>query len=328
MIFHPHPTVNTTAAAEAAAAPATSAATVAAATAAARPCTFKGVVYAPLANITDGCEQLCTCQPDSGTVACRPRCARMNRTTSEQCVTVRDPKDQCCEIELCDVTLDDHEQSPIAVVSPPALMTAAATATTEANAGTRSTSPAATPPQEDAANAVTDGPQGKRCEHKGDTYTVGQQFHDGCEALCICQTGGQLHCVKLDCPVNFGLDVVDPHCLRWVPEPATFRAVQPKCCPERMRCVDNGTCEFRGQRFDNWQEIPSNVSGCEQHCYCERGSVECRPACAPVSALPPPQLPCHPKSARLVLMPDDECCKQWQCVSGGGGAAEANGEWR
>lgn len=43
----------------------------------------------------------------------------MNNTASEKCVKVRDPKDMCCEIELCDVTLDDHEQSAIVVVPPP-----------------------------------------------------------------------------------------------------------------------------------------------------------------------------------------------------------------
>lgn len=117
---------------------------------------FKGKEYAHHQNITDGCEQTCICL-ESGSVKCLPRCAPVNQTTSEQCVRVRNPKDMCCEILLCDVTLDDHEQSAITVVQPP---------TNSSANNTTDSSEEHLPFSNDVKH--------KQCEHKGRSYALGK----------------------------------------------------------------------------------------------------------------------------------------------------------
>lgn len=81
-------------------------------------CMYKGQKYALDERFEDGCDSICKCMASS--VDCEPRCPKLNQTAAhEQCVSVPDPKDSCCRIELCDVTLDDHEQGAIAIVPPP-----------------------------------------------------------------------------------------------------------------------------------------------------------------------------------------------------------------
>jgi hypothetical protein len=187
-------------------------------------CSHKGKAYAMNERIEIGCDEICSCHA-SGEMKCSPRCPKMNMTNSDHCVTVKDSKDSCCEVQLCDVSLDDHEQSGFVPM---------------------------TGQSKDEDVDMTSAMTG--CEYKGKKYPLNDQWHDECESLCYCDKNG-VECSKIQCPSTFGLDVVDPHCLKWEPEPATFRAIAPKCCPERMRCIDNGTCEYKGQTFDNWSEV-------------------------------------------------------------------------
>ncbi|EDW85203.2 uncharacterized protein Dwil_GK14524 [Drosophila willistoni] len=256
-------------------------------------CHYQGETYKFRERLEIGCEEICHCE-EAGKMNCRPRCPEKNHTRADKCVYVKDPKDVCCQLELCDVTLDDHEQQH------------------GQQNGLDDQQHLLFNLQEQARDAGSAHAE-PTCSFKGATYEVGQQFNDGCEQLCICNERG-IHCAKVECPSNFGLDVLNPHCIKWETVPANFVPSPPHCCPESMRCVDNGTCTYQGMEFENWSPIPANLTGCDQNCFCDNGKVECRPACPPVLALPPSDLPCEPSLARLLPIPDDECCKHWACA--------------
>ncbi|XP_037956053.1 putative epidermal cell surface receptor isoform X2 [Teleopsis dalmanni] len=262
-------------------------------------CHFNGGTYKFRERLEIGCEKICHCDED-GVMNCKSRCPVRNHTRVDKCVFVKDPKDVCCQLEFCDVTLDDHEQTP----SPPAAQNTIG----DDHYGFEEAR------DNNSADFTAIDSSEDICTFKDKQYKKDEQFYDGCEQLCICAKEG-VHCAKLKCPSTFALDVVNPHCLRWEPVPANFKPTPPSCCPDSMRCVDNGTCTYQGHMFENWSPIPTNLTGCEQHCYCENGKVECRPACPPVLALPPSDLPCHPAQARLLPIPDDECCKHWSCAN-------------
>ncbi|XP_068153803.1 putative epidermal cell surface receptor isoform X2 [Drosophila tropicalis] len=256
-------------------------------------CQYQGETYKFRERLEIGCDEICHCE-EAGKMNCRPRCPEKNHTRADKCVYVKDPKDVCCQLELCDVTLDDHEQQH------------------GQQNGLDDQQHLLFNLQEQARDAGSAHAE-PTCSFKGATYEVGQQFNDGCEQLCICNERG-IHCAKVECPSNFGLDVLNPHCIKWETVPANFVPSPPHCCPESMRCVDNGTCTYQGMEFENWSPIPANLTGCDQNCFCDNGKIECRPACPPVLALPPSDLPCEPSLARLLPIPDDECCKHWACA--------------
>lgn len=141
-------------------------------------CIYKGQKYAINERIEDGCEHICKCMASSASVECEPRCPKVNHTSAahEQCVSVPDPKDLCCHIELCDVTLDDHEQGAIAIVpAPPSLVDALKNRTdshtnhtsNESNNDYKElTSTAATGDNRDPTEEYD-------CQHNGSKYKIG-----------------------------------------------------------------------------------------------------------------------------------------------------------
>lgn len=57
------------------------------------------------------------------------------------------------------------------------------------------------------------------CSHKGRYYKPGQDFYEECIHRCICTERLEVHCVAIECPVTFGLDLIDPNCLDWDLDP-------------------------------------------------------------------------------------------------------------
>ncbi|GLG97972.1 Uncharacterized protein GBIM_04619 [Gryllus bimaculatus] len=162
-------------------------------------------------------------------------------------------------------------------------------------------------PDEPHQHAMPEAMPEGGCVYKGSNYSRGEEFHDGCKAYCQCTEQG-VQCADLECPSDFGLDVLDPHCLRWEVLPVGFEPSPPRCCPDSVRCVSNGTCDYGGERFANFAHIPARLTGCERRCYCDAGNVTCQPACQPMPAAPPPDLACAPHEARLDHVPGDDCC--------------------
>ena len=83
---------------------------------------------------------------------------------------------------------------------------------------------------------------------------------------------------SIECPSLFGLDVINPFCLEWESND-DFIAQPPMCCPPVPKCKFDGACTYKGIKFQNTDNIPANMSGCEQRCYCEDGEVKCQDAC-------------------------------------------------
>lgn len=147
-------------------------------------CFYKGKKYAINEKIEDGCESICKCMSSSATVECEPRCPKMNHTATshEQCVNVPDPKDLCCHIELCDVTLDDHEQgSAISIVpAPPSfdgMKIKKGNHTTNLLSSyykeRSSTAAGMIPSNATAAATVQNSNENFDCEHNGNKYKIG-----------------------------------------------------------------------------------------------------------------------------------------------------------
>lgn len=70
------------------------------------------------------------------------------------------------------------------------------------------------------------------CNYRGKSYKIDAEWYDECLHFCVCVEGGKNECVSIECPTDFGLDLLDRTCLDWETVPADFKPQAPNCCPQ------------------------------------------------------------------------------------------------
>lgn len=239
-------------------------------------CVLKNATYLQGQRFYDGCEQQCQCL-GFGDMVCSSRCPPTAPAPGQNCVTLQDPSDPCCNITVCDdPILDPAENVEKEASKEPRILN-------------------------------LDG-----CTFNGRNYEYDEEFYDGCDSFCYCGTDGNVVCNSIKCPSSFGLDVINPFCLEWESH-EDFEAKPPMCCPPVPKCKTDGACVYKDQKFNNYDNIPANLTGCEERCYCENGQVLCQPACYEISPEPPGYLSCAKEDAIKVPNEDRPCCQTWGC---------------
>ncbi|KAF5273135.1 hypothetical protein FQA39_LY07625 [Lamprigera yunnana] len=318
-------------------------------------CSYKNKNYKTNERIEDGCESICFCE-SSGNITCEPRCKTTNKLSDKCVEVPDPDDSCCkkvlCDVTLNDhdSERDQEETQKIKLVT--AKMINSTTVKLDFDPPLKKNY--SVPEIEGSVNAntwktlklsaegylknqdsnvhylrikgsqeiieISDTVQDVKkpifkCEYKGHQLKLGEEYNDNCTSLCICRQNG-IQCLKMECPTYFGVDVLNPSCLEWESEPPDFVPSPPNCCPKSVTCKNNGSCEYKREMYTNWQQIPTNITGCEKRCYCEMGNVECQNICPPVTALPPANLECPPQLATLNHLPDDDCCMYWVCGNG------------
>ncbi|RWS31371.1 epidermal cell surface receptor-like protein [Leptotrombidium deliense] len=147
------------------------------------------------------------------------------------------------------------------------------------------------------------------CDYKGRKIEIGEEFHDGCRAICHCGVDTEVHCALIECPHNFGSHVSE--CFEWDVDP-NFVATPPDCCPP-PKCKNDGSCTFAGLRLPNFKAVPQHLLPCGTSCVCVNGNVTCDNQCPPLMDIPPASLPCPSSMAFRGYLPGDTCCMHWMC---------------
>ncbi|XP_046585152.1 uncharacterized protein LOC124292144 [Haliotis rubra] len=312
-------------------------------------CLYSGNLYVQGQQWTDGCQQTCVCtDATKGLYSCRARCPTY-QGIPQNCIMKADPNDPCCKIPNCNplagqlpIPVYGPNVQNIGAVQPPSigdLITGTFTVkhTINFNGGT------VAPPT--APSVLPSGTGIGYCEYKGQRYTQGQAWQDGCNYNCVCQDASigkwkcNDRCLKYEnLPKPYCILIQDkdnpcckvPHCDftgkygdffgSLTPPPVTQPRTQyPPTFPV-ITTPAPAFCDYKGQKYNQGQMW---YDACSFKCTCDNaraGYYRCVNRC--------PQYDNVPADCTMMSDPQDPmCCKVPKCIftpTSGGTSGQGN----
>ncbi|KAK7115067.1 hypothetical protein V1264_001009 [Littorina saxatilis] len=264
-------------------------------------CVYKNQTYGQAARWTDGCSYNCLCQDASiGYWVCSDMCLTYP-PMPDYCHLETDKDFPCCHKPHCDIPGSKGSITGIGNTHHPAITTM--------------------PPM---IHTTTTPPRPAMCQYKGQEYSQGQEWYDGCDFKCTCYDAiSNLFSCTDRCPTFFGLDETrctskpdprDPSCCT-IPvckppsTPASGTTQVPTVPGGSFENTNNpnvvGYCDYKGthyQQGDKWDD------GCQYSCECldeTNGRYRCDEQCA--------RFPDLPAACRLLTDFANPCCKKPTC---------------
>ncbi|KAK3581064.1 hypothetical protein CHS0354_033850 [Potamilus streckersoni] len=323
-------------------------------------CVYKGMGYSQGQTWYDGCLYICSCENGKeGIYRCNNRCPRYQSLPSE-CYLIPDPNDPlCCQKPKCDLTpklnntsgyvniptaapgiISGGYATPIPSLNPnpnpyfsPSPLPGGPTPSPIPGVSTQkppigpNLSPTPNPPNQQITPVYKDV-----CVYKGQQYTQGQKWSDGCDYDCQCLDAktGQYQC-KEKCPVYLDLppecrlvrDYLNPCCekpycetihITPTPRPTLSPSFGPTLSPNPLnpsplpgstRSPTPNVCVYNGVTF---KQGASWNDGCDLVCSCEDASTgfyRCNDRCPKYDA----------PNCQMMTDPRDSCCRVPFCTS-------------
>ncbi|XP_025115701.1 uncharacterized protein LOC112577005 [Pomacea canaliculata] len=247
-------------------------------------CLFHGRVYIQQQQWNEGCDFTCVClDAGSGRFACRERCPKYDSLPAG-CTYVPDPNDPCCTIPSCPASVNyvmipvySKSVQAIGAVMAPGLF-ALMSGTYTSQFTLRHSAFTVAPPTQPVDTLKPGGLD--YCEYKGQHYSHGQTWEDGCDYNCVCEDAftGSWRCVdKCEHYIN-----VQPPCYL-EQDPVQTCCQRPVCNFEIIHNEFQGNntlpttttttqrygqpaCSYKGTQYLQGQ---SWFDGCDLKCRCD-----------------------------------------------------------